>query len=99
MVELITSIVANRRAAGVEGEDFLQTLMTARYADGSALNDDNITGMLLTLIFAGQHTSAVLASWAGVELLRHPDYLREVLNERERVLGGDGRSASRRSTR
>lgn len=93
MVELITSIVANRRAAGVEGEDFLQTLMTARYSDGTALNDDNITGMLLTLIFAGQHTSAVLASWTGVELLRHPDYLGEVLSERDRVFGG-GRALS-----
>lgn len=88
MVEIIAGIVERRRAAGLEGEDFLQTLMTARYADGSALSDDNITGMLLTLIFAGQHTSAVLASWAGVELLRHPDILSDVLRERERVLVG-----------
>lgn len=89
MVQMISGIVANRRAAGTEGEDFLQTLMTARYSDGSALNDDNITGMLLTLIFAGQHTSAVLAAWTGVELLRQPDYLREVLDEQETVFDGD----------
>jgi sterol 14-demethylase len=87
MVEMISRIVAERQSAGVIGEDFLQTLMTARYADGSALSNDNITGLLLTLIFAGQHTSAVLAAWVGVELLRHPDYLGRVLTEQETLLG------------
>jgi sterol 14-demethylase len=81
MVELISGIVARRRAEGTAGEDFLQTLMTARYRDGAGLSDDNITGMLLTLIFAGQHTSAVLAAWVGVELLRHPKYLASVIAE------------------
>ena len=28
---------------------------------GAALSEDTITGLLLTLLFAGQHTSAVLA--------------------------------------
>jgi sterol 14-demethylase len=88
MVELISAIIADRRAGGIEEEDFLQTLMNARYSDGSALSDDNITGMLLTLIFAGQHTSAVQAAWAGVELLRHPRHLEAVRKEQEKVMGG-----------
>jgi sterol 14alpha-demethylase len=87
MVEVISRIIAERKASGVEGEDFLQTLMTARYADGAGLSDDNITGLLLTLIFAGQHTSAVLAAWVGVELLRHPDFLARVREEQDLVLG------------
>jgi sterol 14-demethylase len=87
MVEIISRIIADRRASGVVGEDFLQTLMTARYADGSSLSDDNITGLLLTLIFAGQHTSAVAAAWVGVELLRNPDYLARVLDEQGAVFG------------
>jgi sterol 14-demethylase len=90
MVEIIARIVAERRASGTEGEDFLQTLMTARYADGTALSDDNITGLLLTLIFAGQHTSAVLAAWTGVELLQSAEYLDRVREEQERVLGERG---------
>jgi sterol 14-demethylase len=87
MVEIIARIIAERRARGIEEEDFLQTLMTARYADGSVLTEDNITGMLLSLIFAGQHTSAVQAAWAGVELLRHPQYLARVLAEQQEILG------------
>jgi sterol 14alpha-demethylase len=72
IAQLISKIIADRRASGTEGEDFLQTLMSARYSDGTALSDDAITGLLLTIIFAGQHTSAVLAAWTGVLLLQHP---------------------------
>ena len=87
MVELISQIIANRRARGNEGEDFLQALMNARYTDGTALSEDNITGLLLTLLFAGQHTSAVLAAWTGILLLQHPQYLPAIMAEQEAVLG------------
>jgi sterol 14-demethylase len=93
MVGLISQIIANRRAGGNEGEDFLQTLMNARYADGTVLSDDNITGLLLTLLFAGQHTSAVLAAWTGILLLQHPQYLPLIMAEQQAVLG-DGKSFS-----
>lgn len=87
MGELISQIIAKRRASGYEGEDFLQTLMSARYKDGTALTDDNITGLLLTLLFAGQHTSAVLAAWTGIQLLQHPQYLPPILKEQQEILG------------
>ncbi|WP_414588775.1 cytochrome P450 [Scytonema sp. PCC 10023] len=87
MVELISQIIAQRRSRGIEGEDFLQTLMTAHYKDGTALSDDNITGLLLTLLFAGQHTSAVLATWTGILLLQHPQYLTPILTEQQEYLG------------
>jgi sterol 14-demethylase len=88
MAEIIGKIIAERRARGVVEEDFLQTLMTARYSDGEALTDDAITGMLLSLIFAGQHTSSVQAAWAGIELLRHPEHLATVLEEQQAVTAG-----------
>jgi sterol 14-demethylase len=90
MAELISQIIAARRATGTEGEDFLQTLMGARYSDGRALSDDAITGLLLTVIFAGQHTSAVLAAWTGVLLLQNPQYLPAILQEQEEVFNGSG---------
>lgn len=93
MAELISQIIAERRASGREGEDFLQTLMTARYSDGRTLSDDAITGLLLTVIFAGQHTSAVLATWTGVLLLQHPRYLPPILREQHDVFSG-GRDMS-----
>jgi sterol 14-demethylase len=89
VVDQISGIIAARRASDVEQEDFLQTLMTARYADGSALSDDLITGLLLTIVFAGQHTSAVLGAWTGVLLLEHPQYLSRVLVEQREVFGSE----------
>lgn len=88
MGKLISGIIAARRAGGTAGEDFLEALMAARYSDGRALSDDEITGLLLTLIFAGQHTSAVHAAWTGILLLQNPQYLPPVLREQEEVLGG-----------
>ena len=68
----------------------MQALMQARYKDGRALSDEEITGILLTVLFAGQHTSAVLATWAGLELFRAPDYLEQVRAELREVYGEDG---------
>lgn len=90
MVELISRIVEARRARGTGGEDFLETLMTARYADGATLSHEIITGLLLTLIFAGQHTSAALAAWTGILLLQHPRHLPPLLEEQREVLGDGG---------
>jgi sterol 14-demethylase len=87
VAELIAGVIAERRAGAPAGEDFLQTLMEARYADGRALSDEAIAGMLLSVIFAGQHTSAVMGVWTGVLLLEHPEFLAPVLAEQEAVLG------------
>lgn len=85
VVEIIAEIIAERRASGRVGEDFLQTLMDARYQDGSAPTEDGITGLLLALIFAGQHTSAVLAAWSGILLHQHPRFLPAVLDEQRQM--------------
>ncbi|MBV9314490.1 MAG: cytochrome P450, partial [Pseudonocardia sp.] len=91
ITKVILGIMAERRADGgsSSAEDFITTLMAARYADGSPLPDAIVAGILLTLIFAGQHTSAVLATWAGVLLLEHSKHLPAVLAEQHRLLVDD----------
>lgn len=54
------------------------------------MSDDEITGILLTVLFAGQHTSAVLATWIGLELLRAPAYLARVRDEMQEVYREEG---------
>ena len=85
VAELFSRIMTARRLSGARPDDFMQTLMHARYKDGRALDDDEITGILLTVLFAGQHTSAVLATWTGLELLRAPSYLARVRDEMQDV--------------
>ena len=90
VAELFGRIMAARRHAGDCPDDFMQSLMDASYADGRALSDDEVTGILLTVLFAGQHTSAVLATWTGLELLNAPDYLARVRDETHDVYGQSG---------
>ena len=88
IVRLIGSVLEERRR-GPGDDDFVDTLIEARYSNGKALTDDEVTGLLLTLIFAGQHTSAVMAAWTGILLLQHREHLDRVMHEQETVLGGE----------
>ncbi len=86
--EMVSGIVEARKRSGYRGEDFLQTLIDAEYADGHKLTDHEVTGMLVAAMFAGHHTSAVTAAWTLIELLQHPRFLTEVRDEiRDRYAG------------
>ncbi|MCY4361853.1 MAG: cytochrome P450 [Gammaproteobacteria bacterium] len=87
---IFSRVMAERRRAGARPDDFMQTLMDARYKDGRALSDDEITGILLTVLFAGQHTSAVLATWTGLELARESSYLALIRDEMQDVYREEG---------
>ena len=43
------------------------------YRDGRHLSDDEIAGMLIGLLLAGQHTSSTTSSWLGFFLAKHKD--------------------------
>jgi sterol 14alpha-demethylase len=42
--------------------------------------------LLLTALFAGQHTSNITASWVGLLLARNPQYIPRLREEQDRVL-------------
>lgn len=91
--EMVSQVIAGRKATGGRRDDFLQILVESRYASGVALKDDEIAGLLLTFLFAGHHTSAVLAAWTGILLLQHPRYLQPVLKEQQDIYG-DGQEVT-----
>lgn len=86
--EMVTEIIKERRRVGRTGEDFLQTLMEARYKSGGPLTEHEITGMLVAALFAGHHTSSVTTAWSIIELVNHPAYLNRVLEELDGVFAG-----------
>ncbi len=85
--EMVTKIIEQRKASQRKGEDFLQTLMDAKYKGGAPLTDYEITGMLVASMFAGHHTSSVTTAWAIIELAQRPDLLARVRDELEGVFG------------
>ena len=85
LVELVGGIMDERLAgAPAEGDDrdLLDVLVSIRREDGELQFDaDVITGIFISMMFAGHHTTSTTASWTLLELLRHPDQLAAVVGE------------------
>ncbi|MSO88080.1 MAG: cytochrome P450, partial [Acidimicrobiia bacterium] len=48
-----------------------------------------ITGMFISMMFAGHHTTSGTAAWTLIELLRQPEYLAEVVAELDGLAAED----------
>jgi sterol 14-demethylase len=97
LVALVQDIM-NGRAAGPpptrEDRDMLDVLMSVTGEDGKPrFSADEITGMFISMMFAGHHTSSGTAAWTLIELLRHPDVLTGVVDELD-TLYADGSEVS-----
>src|SRR6185295_62369 len=57
------------------------------------MDADTITGIFISMMFAGHHTSSGTASWAMIELLRHPDVMANVVRELDELYA-DGSEVS-----
>jgi sterol 14-demethylase len=78
LVALVQGIVDKRRARGSLPKDQRDLLDVLISIDMSA---DYITGIFISMMFAGHHTSSGTASWALIELLRHPEVMKDVVAE------------------
>jgi len=67
--------------------DLIASLMNATLEDGSKLTDDQIVGMMIALLVAGQHTSNVTGTWTGLHLLQDRERLKKVQDELAREIG------------
>ncbi len=85
LVELVDAIMARRAAAGPPADDdwdMLDVLMVVKNDSGEPrFSADEITGMFISMMFAGHHTSSGTAAWTLIELLRHRDVLQAVVAE------------------
>ena len=103
---LFAQVIAKRRAleaqaaakgeavAG-EGEDdtgfnIIQKLMHSQYKDGSKVTDDQICGVCVAALFAGQHTSSLTICWVVLLVLKHPTVYARVLAEQDAALAKAG---------
>jgi sterol 14-demethylase len=85
LVALVQGIIDRRRARGTvsrEDRDLLDVLISLKKEDGADQFDaDVITGIFISMMFAGHHTSSGTASWAMIELMRHPGVMADVVAE------------------
>jgi sterol 14-demethylase len=91
LVELVQGIMEGRAAAppAEGGQDLLDILMSIKEEDGSdRFSADTITGMFISMMFAGHHTTSGTAAWTLIELLRHADDMAAVNAELDQLYAG-----------
>lgn len=66
LAAIFDKVIQGRRESGAVEPDVLQTFIDARYKDGSRLSNDQVLGMLIAVLFAGQHTSSITSTWTGL---------------------------------
>ena len=89
MVELFSKVIKNRRdnpnVQHSDGTDILSIFMDVKYKDGSAITDEQVTGLLIALLFAGQHTSCITSTWTSLFILNNPDIMKRIVAEQKDV--------------
>ena len=79
--------------------DLLDVLMSLRDEDGALrFSADTITGMFISMMFAGHHTTSGTAAWTLIELLRHPEEMAAVVAELDELYA-DGTEVSYQALR
>ena len=90
LVELVQAIIDKRQVRGTvpkEERDLLDVLISIE------MSADYITGIFISMMFAGHHTSSGTASWALIELMRHPETMKGVVAELDELYA-DGSEVS-----
>ncbi|CAM0907794.1 unnamed protein product [Alopecurus aequalis] len=83
--EIFGNIVRSRKTSGHIGVDVLQN-----FIDENSMSDDQITGLLIALLFGGHHSSTNTTTWMGACLLSHAKYLVAATEEQKKVIGKHG---------
>lgn len=97
LVELVQGVMDQRIANPPKDKsdrDLLDVLVSIKDPEGNAqFSANEITGMFISLMFAGHHTSSGTSSWTLIELLRHPETYAAVQQELD-DLYADGQEVS-----
>jgi sterol 14-demethylase len=79
IVELVQGLMDSRRAgppATDDDRDLMDVLLSIPGDDGGPrFTADEITGMFISMMFAGHHTTSGTAAWTLIELLRNPEWM------------------------
>ena len=87
--EYLYGIIRSRRISDEHPGDLLDMLLSARDEDtGESMNDEQIRNEIATIYGAGHETTAVALTWAWFALHQHPEALKKLQEELDRVLQG-----------
>lgn len=94
LVGIIEGIMRRREQeppVDAEDRDLVDVLMSIKDEDGNwQFSADIVTGMFISMMFAGHHTTSTTASWLLIELLRNPDVMAAVVGEMDALAEAGG---------
>jgi len=91
MVALFTKVIKARRAnpgKKTDGTDILSIFMDLKYKDGTKITEREVTGLLIALLFAGQHTSCISSTWTSLFIANDPTIVDRIIAEQNKVMNG-----------
>ncbi|CAL6302658.1 unnamed protein product [Bathycoccus prasinos] len=83
---IFDKVIQARRESGSLEPDVLQTFIDARYKDGSKLTNDQVLGMLIAVLFAGQHTSSITSTWTGLLAIANKERVMPYLEQEQQKI-------------
>jgi len=90
----VATILARRRAAGLEGDDLLARLARAQDPEtGEPMSEKQLIDNLVTFLAAGHETTAKALTWTLYLLARAPEWQERILAEIDAVVGKEAVSA------
>jgi sterol 14-demethylase len=91
MIKIFSKVIADRREnpGKNDGDDLLSAFMKIVYKDGSKITDEQITGLLIALLFAGQHTSCISSTWTSLFIAHDTTIMKRIIDEQDKVLNGN----------
>jgi sterol 14-demethylase len=103
LVALVQAIMDRRseesEPPAEDDRDLLDVLMSIKDEDGAdRFSADIITGMFISMMFAGHHTTSGTAAWTLIEMLRNPSVMQDVTTEMD-GLYADGSEVSYQALR
>jgi sterol 14-demethylase len=91
MTRLFGNVIKERREnpGGSDGTDILSLFMDIKYKDGTPITDGQVTGLLIALLFAGQHTSCITSTWTSLFIANDGNLVDRILEEQNQILAKD----------
>jgi len=89
LIALFEKVINERRKhpENSDGTDILSIFMDIKYKDGTPITTQEITGLLIALLFAGQHTSCVTSTWTSLFIQNDKDVIKKLRDEQEEIFG------------
>ncbi|WP_108866504.1 cytochrome P450 [Aquimarina aquimarini] len=79
--DILTVIIEDRRKSNQSHNDLLDMLLTAKYEDGSSMDNEQLIDEILILFIAGHETTSNALTFTLLLLALHPSIQEKVFNE------------------